>query len=214
VHRASACTFITAVKTRMITRAGLSAPTYVALLGMTHAIVAGQLGGAKGDDAVARTALPALQPSARPPTQPAPQGNPLWGISLERLSNTRERPIFSPSRRPPPPAVTNIAPLTRATQPMAVSEPPALSLVGTVVNEQESIGVFVDDTTKEALRLRPGEGRGGWVLRSVTRREARFDKNGETTTLALKKAGTEQGGSGTPQAGVQMANTRRRNARR
>ena len=32
-----------------------------------------------------------------------PMGNPLWGISLNALTATRERPIFSPSRRPPAP---------------------------------------------------------------------------------------------------------------
>src|SRR5450631_3845625 len=32
-------------------------------------------------------------------------GNPLWGVPLQSLSATRERPIFLPSRRPPAPAV-------------------------------------------------------------------------------------------------------------
>ncbi len=42
-----------------------------------------------------------------PPAAPAPtpSANPLWGIPLSRLSGTRDRPIFSPSRRPPPVAV-------------------------------------------------------------------------------------------------------------
>src|SRR3954467_6929548 len=43
-----------------------------------------------------------------------PMGNPLWGISLNALTATRERPIFSPSRRPPaptPPALVVAAPL-------------------------------------------------------------------------------------------------------
>src|SRR5262249_27227957 len=33
-----------------------------------------------------------------------PSGNPLWAIPLTQLSATPERPIFSPSPRPPPPA--------------------------------------------------------------------------------------------------------------
>src|SRR5262249_52823969 len=32
-----------------------------------------------------------------------PTGNPLWALPLKQLSMTRERPVFSPSRRPPPP---------------------------------------------------------------------------------------------------------------
>src|SRR5215831_17659551 len=36
-------------------------------------------------------------------TSPGPttRGNPLWAVPLADLSATRERPIFSPSRRPP-----------------------------------------------------------------------------------------------------------------
>src|SRR5262245_32324885 len=34
---------------------------------------------------------------------PPPGGNPLWGIPMSTLSVTRERPIFSVTRRPPAP---------------------------------------------------------------------------------------------------------------
>ena len=34
-----------------------------------------------------------------------PSGNPLWAIPIKDLSETRDRPIFTPSRRPPPPPV-------------------------------------------------------------------------------------------------------------
>src|ERR1700682_5261696 len=34
-----------------------------------------------------------------------PAGNPLWAVPLRSLSVPRDRPIFSPSRRPPPPVV-------------------------------------------------------------------------------------------------------------
>jgi hypothetical protein len=36
------------------------------------------------------------------PERAPPSGNPLWAILLKDLSDTRERPIFTPSRRPPP----------------------------------------------------------------------------------------------------------------
>jgi hypothetical protein len=32
-----------------------------------------------------------------------PSGNPLWAVPIKDLSQTRDRPIFTPSRRPPPP---------------------------------------------------------------------------------------------------------------
>jgi hypothetical protein len=49
----------------------------------------------------------------------------------------------------------------------AGSQTPELSLIGTVIGKRESIAVFVDDGTKNPLRLRAGEGRKDWMLRSV-----------------------------------------------
>src|SRR5262245_7427318 len=64
--------------------------------------------------------------SANAATRPS-GGNPLWQIPVTSLSTTRERPIFSPSRRPPPTVNAPIAP----SKPLAVAGPdrPPLSLV-------------------------------------------------------------------------------------
>ena len=74
---------------------------------------------------------------------PATAGNPLWALPLERLSITRERPIFSPSRRPPTPAPTYVAPVA-VRQPATPPEPerPAVSLIGTVIGADVQIGIF------------------------------------------------------------------------
>src|ERR1019366_4651011 len=77
-----------------------------------------------------------------------PMGNPLWAIPLGSLSITRDRPLFTPSRRPPAPAVV-AAP--RVVPPKVVIRPaepehPNLTLIGTVVGETEGIGVFLDQT--------------------------------------------------------------------
>src|SRR3974390_431743 len=95
-----------------------------------------------------------------PETQPPPPAralspNPLWEIPLSKLSTTRERPIFSPSRRPPP-VVAAAPPAVPAPSAPKVPrvERPQLSLVGTVSGDDESFGIFVDPTTKAALRLK------------------------------------------------------------
>jgi hypothetical protein len=126
-----------------------------------------------------------------PPATPArtPSANPLWGIPLSRLSGTRDRPIFSPSRRPPPAAV--------ASEPVAVKppprkkeiEPPQLSLVGTIVSGDEGFGIFIDQATKAALRLKVGEDYQGWKLRSIQGREVTMDKDQRTAVLALPQPG-------------------------
>ena len=119
--------------------------------------------------------------SAEPP---APAGNPLWALPLERLSITRERPIFSPSRRPPTPAPTYVAPVA-VRQPAKPPEPerPAVWLIGTVIGTDVQIGIFLEKATHNVVRLHLGEEHQGWVLRLVKAREATLVKNGEQAVV-------------------------------
>jgi hypothetical protein len=136
---------------------------------------------------------PRIQERPATGTDRAPAGNPLWGIPLKELTATRERPIFSPSRRPPPPASIGpiAAPITNVG---AKREPdrPRLILVGTVIGEKESIGVFLDQTTKNAVRLKTGQQHEGWVLQSIQGRDATFQKDQQIVVLTLPQPGAEQ----------------------
>jgi general secretion pathway protein N len=98
------------------------------------------------------------------------------------MSATRERPLFSPSRRPLSAAVAVVPP--PPTKP-EVPEQPRLSLVGTVIGATESIGIFVEKATNEAVRLRVGEGHDGWVLQVIDGRKATFERDQRQVTLAL-----------------------------
>jgi hypothetical protein len=115
---------------------------------------------------------------------PAPAGNPLWALPLEQLSITRERPIFSPSRRPPRPPPTYVAPVA-VRQPAKPPEPesPAVSLIGTVIGTDVQIGVFLEKATHNVVRLRLGEEHQGWVLRLVEAREVILVKDVEQTLV-------------------------------
>jgi general secretion pathway protein N len=111
--------------------------------------------------------------------------NPLWGIPIELLNVTRERPLFSPSRRPPASAARS-APvkIVGTVRPVAAPKP-ALNLVGTVAGNREAYAVFVNTTTHSIVRLRMGEGEDGWVLRSVGEREVILYKDDRTEVLQL-----------------------------
>lgn len=113
-------------------------------------------------------------------------GNPLWAIPLKELSATRERPIFSSSRRALAPAVA-AAPYSPPPQPRKPAEPerPQLSLVGTVAGDREGFGIFLDRSTNTVLRLKTGEAHNGWILREVRGRETVLEKGDKTATLAL-----------------------------
>jgi hypothetical protein len=155
----------------------------------------------RAEDARAVWSHPAVRDLARivtaPPTpastsERALSANPLWGIPLTSLSGTRDRPIFSPSRRPPASPVASIAaPKVVAVKPKE-RERPQLNLVGTIASNDEAFGIFLDLSTKAALRLKIGEDYQGWKLRSVQGREATLEKDEEVLTLELPQPGGGQ----------------------
>ena len=119
---------------------------------------------------------------------------PLWAMPLAQFPVTRDRPIFSPSRRPPP--TTAVAP---AVPPKMVAIPkpreperPQLTLVGTIASDEEGFGIFLDQSTKAVLRLKVGEDFQGWKLRTVQGREAALEKDQRVVTLALPQPGVGQ----------------------
>ena len=141
-------------------------------------------------------------PSPAPSTQDRPgtegeqssSGNPLWGIPIKQLSATRDRPIFSPSRRPPPPvvaspvvAVVNI-PVAKPKEP----DRPQLSLLGTIVNGDDGFAIFMDQATAAPLRIRIGAGYQGWTLRFVRAGSATLQKDRDSVEFALPRPTSDQ----------------------
>jgi general secretion pathway protein N len=114
------------------------------------------------------------------------RGNPLWGIKIESLQATRERPLFSPSRRAPV-AATIAAPEALPPPPPPPPPPdrPALDLLGTVTGNGVGYAVFLDGATHDIVRLKTGEGQDGWILQSVKNREAVLVKDDRTAVMRL-----------------------------
>ena len=145
------------------------------------------------------TAPAVVQVTAQSPPPPASaaertlSANPLWAMPLAQFPATRERPIFSPSRRPPAPAVAPvIAPKVIAVPKPKEPERPQLSLVGTVAGDEEGFGIFLDQANKAVIRLKVGEEFQGWKLRSVQGRETALEKDQRTVTLVLPQPGLAQ----------------------
>jgi hypothetical protein len=136
--------------------------------------------------------------------QQAPSGNPLWAIPLKQLSATRERPIFSPSRRPPPAAVVGppTVAVVRPVQKPKEPDRPQLSLLGTIVNGQDGFGIFMDQTSRVPLRLRLGTAYQGWTLGAIQAGAATLQKAQESVVLMLPKpAADDKDGAARPPAG-------------
>jgi general secretion pathway protein N len=85
------------------------------------------------------------------------------------------------SRRPPAPRKKE-------------AEPPQLSLVGTIAGDDEGFGIFLDQSTNAALRLKVGEDFQGWKLSAIRGREVTMEKDDQGAVLALPAPGGEGGG--------------------
>ncbi|MEA2936069.1 MAG: hypothetical protein QOD74_2715 [Variibacter sp.] len=136
-----------------------------------------------------------LVPRETPAGEEAPASNPLWAIPINTLSVTRDRPIFLPSRRPPPPAVPSAAPsqVNPVVTPVATEpEKPEFSLVGVISGGSDGIAIFTHDTSRDVFRLRMGEAYNGWILRSVRAREAVLEKNRQNAVLEIPSPLTGQ----------------------
>jgi general secretion pathway protein N len=128
--------------------------------------------------------------------KPSPSDNPLWGIPLKLLTNTRDRPLFSSSRRPPPSATVGppVAVAPPPAQKPKVSEQPQLSLVGTIVNGDDGYGIFMDQSNKVPVRIRIGASYQGWTLRSIKAGAVTLEKDQDTAMLAFPKSAAESKG--------------------
>jgi len=119
---------------------------------------------------------------------PDDEGNSPWAVPLSQLSATRERPLFSASRRPPTSAIPSrpeAGPTART--PIAIPAPPFI-LVGTIIGDDDRIGIFQNQATKNAARIREGEGDLGWTLQSISARSAVMEGFGQAVTLTMTRS--------------------------
>ena len=113
---------------------------------------------------------------------------PLDALRLEDLSATRERPLFAPTRRPPPPPRVEASPEVAPVETKAVAvvaEPPPFDLVGVVIGPGAAIALLRNKTTSQVVRLRAGEDSDGWRIGELGVRSVVLDRDGRRESLAL-----------------------------
>jgi hypothetical protein len=107
--------------------------------------------------------------------------NPLEAQPLDRLSATRERPLFSPTRRPtppPPPPPPEAAPVA------VVLQPPNLQLFGIVVDD-EGARAIVRSGAEKVDRVQIGDDIGGWKVAQIEGRRLVLSLDGRLATYTL-----------------------------
>jgi general secretion pathway protein N len=131
-------------------------------------------------------------------------GNSLSKLPLSALTSTRDRPLFSLSRRPPAPAVAANAEPTQAPAPAAAPEQPAVTLIGTILGPATSVVLLRDSATQAVMRLRMGEAASGWRVKTVGLRSVTLEKGEQSAILGLPQPRDppgEQTALGSPRPG-------------
>jgi hypothetical protein len=119
---------------------------------------------------------------AQPTEQPAGTlANPLEAQPLDRLSATRERPLFSPTRRPTPPPPP---PPPEAAAVAVVPQPPNLQLFGIVVDD-EGARAIVRSGAEKVDRVQIGDDIGGWKVSQIEGRRLVLSLDGRFATFTL-----------------------------
>lgn len=115
-------------------------------------------------------------------------GNPLWTVPLNTLSATRDRPLFSASRRPPVVALPIVAPPQKH-EVLAPPPPerPSLRLIGTIVGRKASLAVLQGAGADAVSRLRVGEENNGWLIRGIGLRSIVVEKGAQSVQLDLPR---------------------------
>jgi general secretion pathway protein N len=114
-------------------------------------------------------------------------GNPLWAIPLTALTATRERPLFSASRRPPVVALPAAPPPKREVLAPPPPEQPSLTLIGTIVSRGASLAMLQGSNAEAISRLRLGQQNDGWRVRGIGLRSILVEKGERSVELTLPR---------------------------
>jgi hypothetical protein len=130
---------------------------------------------------------PASQPQQAARPQQAQQQQPARAAatdtafpSLEDLSATRERPLFSSTRRPPEPVEEPEAPAQ-----IAEGGNMPFELVGVVIGDEVNAAIFRNTESKEETRVARGDKIGNWNLEEVAARAVVLGANGKRVRMRL-----------------------------
>jgi general secretion pathway protein N len=141
------------------------------------------------------------------PVTVEPPPTPFMLPPLERFTAVVERPLFSPTRRMPPPPPLEEAPTTDLPEVEApVDQGPAepdLRFFGTVRQAGTAAALVTYPATAEVARLRPGDAVGDWQVISVERNRLELGLGEERRSFEIFGAGMRGTPSETPPAAAQ-----------
>jgi general secretion pathway protein N len=102
----------------------------------------------------------------------------IWSIPLDSLTETRERPLFVPSRRPPAAAAS-----------ASREEGAPATLLGVVEAADGSGLAVIQGDGGAPVRVMRTQAYRGWRLAEVRARQAVFERDGRVVLLTLQRPG-------------------------
>jgi hypothetical protein len=120
--------------------------------------------------------------SAQAQEQPrAVLDNPVATLTLNGLSATRERPLFSRSRRVSPTPTASVA------KPPALQAPPPpnIELQGTIIGADDTIAIVYSSASSSTLRLRLGGEVDGWKAIAIDERRLVLSLNDRVAEFTI-----------------------------
>jgi hypothetical protein len=111
--------------------------------------------------------------------------NPVVAQSIDSLSATRERPLFSPTRRPPARPAAAPPPLVRRADPAPPPSLPGVVLLGVVIGADTARAVVRSEAADKTLRVGIGDDIGGWRVSQIERHELVLSLGDRSATFKI-----------------------------
>jgi hypothetical protein len=118
-------------------------------------------------------------PQAKGHPDIASQVSPLAAEPLDRFAVTRDRPLFSPTRRPPAPPPVIVA------APPPPPPPPNVVLLGVVMDGEGARAVVRTGQTQKDLRVGIGDDISGWKVGQIEAGKLVLLLDGRTATFTM-----------------------------
>jgi hypothetical protein len=104
-------------------------------------------------------------------------------LRLDDLRQTRERPLFSATRRPPPKIDLSQAAAPAPPPPPIV--PPAVTLIGVVLGAKDRAVIVQEKAATKPVRVTVGDDIEGWRVDSITSRSFVLKDGNRAVTLTF-----------------------------
>jgi hypothetical protein len=105
--------------------------------------------------------------------------SPLAARALDALPATRDRPLFSPSRRPPAPPPPPVVAMPQAPPPA----PPSVTLFGVVMGAGEARAIV--QAAGHVRRVRVGDDIEGWKVTQIEQRQLMLSLDGRVASFTM-----------------------------